>query len=79
MPEVTEKTGKRFDSRDFSLIAEAIVEEYNRRQRDPVRVSNEKHWKEIDRQLRMDPDISSKRLANGEIDAGKRWMAERLK
>lgn len=59
---------------DFSDIAEAIFLEFKRRKGN--RRQLERHWKEIDRQLKMSPINPHKRLPSGRIDARKRWMAE---
>ena len=70
------KKGRRFDIRDFQTVAEYVKEEYERRRRDPERVHLEKMWKEIDRQVRMEPDIGRKLGSNGEIMQSMRWRAE---
>ena len=68
------KTARRFDDRDWKHIAEFVIQEFERRKN--ARRDRERHWKEIDRQIAMDPDISFKKLPNGEVDIRKRWMAE---
>lgn len=68
------KAKRRFDKRDFDYIAEFVIEEKERRAR--KRLDREKHWKEIDRQIAMEPDVSFKKLPNGEDDQKKLWMAE---
>lgn len=65
---------RRFDQRDWDYIAEYVHEEYLRRK--GKRKDREREWDEIDRQIRMEPDLKFKKLANGQIDARKRWMAE---
>lgn len=65
---------RRFDTRDFKYIAEWIIDEHSRRKRE--RSDREKHWKEIDRQVAMEPDISFKSLPGGKPDLNKLWMAE---
>ena len=65
---------RRFDRRDFAYIAEYVIEEYHARQ--GRRRDRERHWKEIDRQIAMEPEISFKKLPNGALDANKVWMAE---
>lgn len=65
---------RRFDQRDWDYIAEFGLEEYNRRV--GKRSDREREWKEIDRQIRMEPELAFKKLANGQIDSKKRWMAE---
>lgn len=65
---------KRFDDRDWTYIAEWAVDEYNRRK--GKREDREKCWKDIDRQIAMEPDLSHKRLSNGGNDPDKSWMAE---
>src|SRR5690348_5029660 len=54
------KKGRRFDARDFQTVAEYVKDEYDRRKQDPERVHLEKVWREIDRQIRMEPDIRHK-------------------
>lgn len=68
------KKQRRFDDRDWKWIAEWITEEYNRRKL--ARADRERAWKEIDRQIAMEPQLAFKRLANGEVDSKKKWMAE---
>lgn len=65
---------KRFDKRDFKLIAEQVCDEYDARK--SKRKDREKEWKEVDRQLRMEPDTLFKTLPNGAMDVTKAWMAE---
>src|SRR5262245_58039740 len=69
-----ESPKRRFDARDWDYIAESVIEEYERRKRD--RGDLEKCWKEIDRQIAMEPDIGFKKMPNGEIDTKKMWMSE---
>ena len=70
----TERQKRRFDARDWDYIAEYVIEEYTRRKRD--RGDRERHWKDIDRQIEMEPDIGFKKLPNGQIDTKKMWMSE---
>src|SRR5262245_31388542 len=65
---------RRFDTRDFDYIAEYVIEEYERRRRH--RATLEKCWKEIDRQLAMEPEIAFKKMPNGTLDHKKLWMSE---
>lgn len=65
---------RRFDQRDWDFIAEFVIEEYNRRK--GVRKDLEKQWKEIDRQIAMEPELAFKKLPDGTIDVKKNWMAE---
>jgi hypothetical protein len=65
---------RRFDQRDWSYVAEWVIDEYNRRK--SGRSDREKQWAEIDRQIAMTPDISHKLMPDGSIDKDKRWMAE---
>lgn len=65
---------RRFDARDWSYIAESVVEEWSRRKRE--RTVREKCWKDVDRQIAMEPEVSYKKLPDGKIDARKAWMAE---
>jgi hypothetical protein len=68
------KPKRRFDARDWGFIVEYVISEYERRKQ--ARSDRERHWKEIDRQIAMEPDIGFKKLPNGQIDAKKVWMAE---
>lgn len=68
------KAKRRFDKRDWDYIASFVIEEWERRKRE--RGDRERQWKEIDRQIAMEPDIAFKKMPNGEIDNKKRWMAE---
>lgn len=61
---------RKISKRDFKLIAEKIVEEKKRRANLPERVSNEKNWKEIDRQVAMDSGVNVERDGSDEKD----WM-----
>lgn len=67
---------RRFDARDFDYIAEYILEERNKRQRD--RKDMEEQWKEIDRQLAMKPKTDYKySTVTGRPIAGMAWMPEK--
>jgi hypothetical protein len=68
------KKARRFDDRDWKWICEYVIEEYNRRKQ--ARSDRERAWKEIDRQIAMEPEVDFKRLPNGQIDDKKKWMAE---
>lgn len=70
------KKGRRFDARDFQTIAEYVHDEYSRRKQDPDRRHLEKVWKQIDRQLRMEPDLRRKQDINGAMIQSLGWMAE---
>ncbi len=65
---------RRFDARDWAWIAEYVQNEAESRQR--KRSDLEAQWREIDRQVAMVPDVSHKKMPNGQIDARKMWMAE---
>lgn len=68
------KKKRRFGGRDWRYIADYIIDEWDRRKR--ARADKEKHWKEIDRQIEMEPNTAFKTLPNGKPDAKKLWMAE---
>ena len=68
------KKKKRFDARDWKVIADQIVDEYEKRKK--ARKNTEKEWAEIDRQLRMEPNNKLKLLADGTPDRNRAWMAE---
>lgn len=65
---------RRFTQRDFRVIAEYVIEEYNRRK------GKRKHFdrvlKEIDRQIEMRPDKRHKLDQHGNADPRKAWMPE---
>ena len=54
---------------DYTVLAQAIYEEFKARKK--RREHLEKHWAEIDRQLRMEPELSHKVGANGRPDPRK--------
>lgn len=69
------RSKKRFDKRDFGHVAEFIHQEYERRKSD--RNDRERSWNEVDRQLRMEPDISHKiQWGTEKVDPTKEWLAE---
>lgn len=70
--EVTSK--RRFDDRDWRYLVEYITAEWERRKH--KRKDRERQWKEIDRQIAMEPEVSYKTLPNGSIDPKKAWLAE---
>jgi hypothetical protein len=80
MPNATEiENGKvsnkrRFDKRDWDTIAENTISQWEDRKR--KRSDREKAWKEIDRQIAMEPDVQFKKLPDGRPDTNKIWMAE---
>lgn len=73
MPEVKE-IRKKVTKADFRRIADFVVEEYTRRKRE--RAPLERQWADIDRQIRMEPDIAFKKDGRGNMDVHKRWMSE---
>lgn len=68
------ETKRKFDASDFGSIAESIKDDFEKRK--SHRNTLEKHWKEIDRQVAMEPDITHKMLSNGKLDPELAWMAE---
>jgi hypothetical protein len=68
------KRRRRFDARDWPEIAENIVAIYEHRK--TKRSDSEKQWKDIDRQIEMEPHNQAKLLADGSPDKDKAWMAE---
>lgn len=68
------KAKRRFDARDWDYIAQYVIDEYERRKN--ARSDLEKCWADIDRQIAMKPEVSFKRLPNGQVDVKKAWMAE---
>lgn len=72
--EVTEK--RRFDARDFDAISEYIVDVYGTRKR--KRKDMEDQWKEIDRQLAMEPKTAYKtNPRTGRKKPGMAWLPEK--
>lgn len=65
---------RRFDQRDWEYIAEYVIGEWEKRKR--ARDHREKCWKDIDRQIEMEPDRRHKMLPNGQPDLKRAWMAE---
>jgi len=80
MPEITTidkgktTTKRRFDQREFNQAAQQIVDEHARRKRN--RKDLEQDWKEIDRQVRMEPDDKFKRDQHGNLIVSRKWMPE---
>ena len=71
------KKKRRFDKRDWSFIAEMGIAELDRRK--SKRKDLDAHWKEIDRQVEMTPDVAFKYIIkNGTriVDPNKQWMSE---
>lgn len=68
------KPAKKFPQKDFDLIATFIRDELGRRRE--ARKDAERDWKEIDRQLRMEPDISYKLDKEGKMIPDMAWMPE---
>ncbi len=67
----------KFGKDEWDHIAKFIKEELQRRKTDPNRKHLEKVWKEVDRQLRMEPDIRFKMISGtNRRDPTKGWMPE---
>ena len=64
----------RFSKVEWDAIAELVMAEYDDRK--SKRVGLEQHWAEIDRQLRMEPDLKRKRDRSGRDIPGLEWRAE---
>jgi len=62
------------DESDFDSVSKAIVQEWKDRKK--RRDDLEKHWDEIDRQLRMQPELSHKSDIKGNLIKGREWMPE---
>lgn len=73
MSEVLEKESS-FSQDDFAKISEFVIDELRRRK--ARRKDREKTWKEIDRQLRMSPQVKYKQSADGSKIRNKTWMPE---
>ncbi len=75
MPSKDSKSSKRkFNAADFSTIAEFIVEEH--RNRKDRRKHLEAVWAEVDRQIRMEPDLRRKMGSDNTVRRGSEWMSE---
>lgn len=59
---------------DLPVIAQQLYDEYMRRK--DARKDLEKHWKDIDRQLRMEPETSHKRGPQGQVIKELEWLPE---
>lgn len=68
-----------YEQADFGKVADFVTDTWAKRRSCEARRTEEKIWKEIDRQIAMDPDIAFKTLsgkAGSEIDINKVWMPE---
>ena len=62
------------EEKDFKSISEMIVQEWKDRKK--RRGDLEKHWDEVDRQLKMQPELSHKTDIRGKVLKGREWMPE---
>ncbi len=71
---MAEENAKRVDARDLNKVAEFVMDERARRRDDTKRVHLEKLWKEVDRQVAMEP----KKAIDTQTRAapGSEWMPE---
>ena len=67
---------RKFTAADRDTLAEFIVDEHRRRKSESRRDHLAKVWKEIDRQLRMEPDTAYKSQIDGPSRDGNGWMPE---
>lgn len=74
----TVKPKRTFSKRDQQSVADYVLAEYDRRKESRERKDREKHWKEIDRQIAMEPDIQFKKIPGqgDKVDSKKAWMSE---
>lgn len=68
------KAKKKFSPKDFDEIAEYICQTYSDRKK--KRTDKEKDWKEVDRQIRMEPKSMLKYNADGVVDPARSWLPE---
>lgn len=68
------KKKRKFSAGDFNTIVEFIVEEHADRK--TRRKHLERVWAEVDRQIRMEPDLRRKQDRNGRVRRGAEWMSE---
>lgn len=73
MPDQAE-VSRSVEVTDYKPIADALQAEWKARKK--RREHLEKHWAEIDRQLRMEPEFSHKLGLNGKVDPRRKWMPE---
>ena len=66
--------GRRIGARDWGKIAQLVLDERARRRDDAQRTHLEKMWKEVDRQVRMEPKPRSDAETRG--PPGSEWMPE---
>jgi len=75
MSKITETTDRdKFTEEDWPLVADHILDEYHRRKTD--RAPRERVWRDIDRQVRMEPDLAYKTMPDGTPDTSRAWMPE---
>ena len=70
------KKKPRFDKRDFDQIADFVVSTRDKRKNSSHRKTLEKQWKEVDRQIAMEPDIAYKLNERGHRVHERAWMPE---
>ncbi len=68
------QAGRRITARDWHRLAELVLDERARRRDDAGRVHLEKMWKEVDRQVRMEPKPRTDAETRG--PPGSEWMPE---
>lgn len=66
--------GRKITARDWSRIAQFVLDERARRRDDAQRTHLEKMWKEVDRQVRMEPKPRTDAETRGA--PGSEWMPE---
>ena len=82
MPEAIELEGKkvkpkkRFTQSDKDALAEATLAELARRKDSPKRKDREQMWDEVDRQIKMCPDLRIKKEKGDLPKHGKEWLPE---
>lgn len=72
-------TEEKFEVKDFAKVAELVCDTWNTRCQEEGRRTEEKIWKEIDRQIDMEPDVGFKTLSGAsgsKLDPNKAWMPE---
>lgn len=65
---------QKFTKADKEVISEKILDIHSKRKTD--RLTLEKQWREIDRQLAMDPEAAVKKQRQAQIESETAWMAE---
>ena len=64
------------DEKEFNSVADMIFTEWKARKKRRKDSGRESQWDDVDRQLRMEPELSHKSDTKGKIVKGREWMPE---